>query len=205
MIAKLTGLIDSAAEDSLIINVGGVGYLVFCSVRTLNSLAAQGGSVSVFIETHVREDHIHLYGFADQFEQEWFKLLTTVQGVGAKVALAMLSITSPETLAQAIAAALTFTKVASTAASSGLCELITSSSPSYICTNLSARGDLSLLVIRPSATWDRWLSWNSRMPQPVLRSPGSIPSSFMVSKQFKNQTPRRAITSSEILKFAATR
>ncbi len=105
MIAKLTGLIDSAAEDSLIINVGGVGYLVFCSVRTLNSLAAQGGSVSVFIETHVREDHIHLYGFADQFEQEWFKLLTTVQGVGAKVALAMLSITSPETLAQAIAAA----------------------------------------------------------------------------------------------------
>ena len=105
MIAKLTGLIDSAAEDSLIINVGGVGYLVFCSVRTLNSLAAQGGSVSVFIETHVREDHIHLYGFADRFEQEWFKLLTTVQGVGAKVALAMLSITSPETLAQAIAAA----------------------------------------------------------------------------------------------------
>ena len=105
MIAKLTGLLDSTAEDSLIINVGGVGYLVFCSVRTLNTLSAQGGSISVFIETHVREDHIHLYGFADQFEQEWFKLLTTVQGVGAKVALAMLSITAPDALMQAIAAA----------------------------------------------------------------------------------------------------
>ena len=105
MIAKLTGLLDSTAEDSLIINVGGVGYLVFCSVRTLNTLSAQGGSISVFIETHVREDHIHLYGFADQLEQEWFKLLTTVQGVGAKVALAMLSITAPDALMQAIAAA----------------------------------------------------------------------------------------------------
>jgi len=105
MIAKLTGLVDSTAEDSLIINVGGVGYLVFCSVRTLNTLAAKRGSVSVFIETHVREDHIHLYGFAEQFEQEWFKLLITVQGVGAKVALAMLSITAPDTLAQAIATA----------------------------------------------------------------------------------------------------
>ena len=104
MIAKLTGLIDSAGEDAMIINVGGVGYQVFCSARTLNTLAAQGGTVSVFVETHVREDHIHLYGFADQFEQEWFKLLTMVQGVGAKVALALLSVTTPEALAQAVAA-----------------------------------------------------------------------------------------------------
>ena len=66
MIAKLTGLIESTAEDSLIIDVQGVGYHVFCAVRTLNSVAAQGGPVSIYIETHVREDHIHLYGFADQ-------------------------------------------------------------------------------------------------------------------------------------------
>ena len=102
MIAKLTGLVDSTAEDSLIINVGGVGYLVFCSVRTLNTLSAQGGSVSVFIETHVREDHIHLYGFADQFEQEWFKLLTTVQGVGARVGLGILSALAPNQLTHAV-------------------------------------------------------------------------------------------------------
>jgi len=104
MIAKLTGIIDSTSEDSLIIDVSGVGYHVFCSVRTLNAVAAQGGTVSIYIETHVREDHIHLYGFADQYEQAWFKLLTTVQGVGAKVALAMLSVIAPDALAQAIAA-----------------------------------------------------------------------------------------------------
>ena len=104
MIAKLTGLIDSTAEDSLIIDVKGVGYHVFCSVRTLNTVAAQDGPVSIYIETHVREDHIHLFGFADQHEQAWFKLLTTVQGVGAKVALAMLSVIAPDALAQAIAA-----------------------------------------------------------------------------------------------------
>ena len=104
MIAKLSGIIDSASEDSLIIDVGGVGYHVFCSGRTLNAVATTGGTVSLFIETHVREDHIHLFGFSDQHEQAWFKLLTTVQGVGAKVALAILSVIAPDALAQAIAA-----------------------------------------------------------------------------------------------------
>ena len=104
MIAKLSGTIDSTSEGSLIIDVGGVGYHVFCSGRTRDVMAATGGKVSLYIETHVREDHIHLFGFSDQHEQAWFKLLTTVQGVGARVALAMLSVIAPDALAQAIAA-----------------------------------------------------------------------------------------------------
>ena len=104
MIAKLTGLVDSTGEDYVIIDVGGVGYSVFCSNRTLNMLATATGTVSVMIETHVREDHIHLYGFADEAERAWFKLLITVQGVGAKVCLAIVSVLSPDNLVQAIAA-----------------------------------------------------------------------------------------------------
>ena len=105
MIARLTGLIYQQSDGSIIIDVGGVGYLVFCSKRTLNVLIGQGDVVSLYVETHVREDHIHLYGFADRLEQEWFGLLTTVQGVGAKVALAILSVSPPEVLAQTVGAA----------------------------------------------------------------------------------------------------
>jgi len=104
MIAKLTGVIDSSGEGWLIIDVAGVGYLVFCSSRTLGQLTTMSGPVSVLIETHVREDHIHLYGFADAGERDSYKLITTVQGVGAKVGLAILSVLSPDELAQAIAA-----------------------------------------------------------------------------------------------------
>jgi holliday junction DNA helicase RuvA len=104
MIAKLTGLIDSAATDSAIIDVGGVGYLVFCSAKTLNRLPARGSVASLLIETHVREDHIHLFGFADEAERDWFRLLTTVQGVGAKLALAILGVHAAHELAQVIAA-----------------------------------------------------------------------------------------------------
>ncbi len=103
MIAKLTGAIDSAGSDSAIVDVNGVGYLVFCSARTLGKLPAKGAPVSLLIETHVREDHIHLYGFADTSEREWFRLLTTVQGVGAKLGLAILGALSPDDLARAIA------------------------------------------------------------------------------------------------------
>ena len=103
MIAKLTGVVDSAGSDSAIIDVNGVGYLVFCSGRTLGKLPAKGAPVSLLIETHVREDHIHLYGFADTGEREWFRLLTTVQGVGAKLGLAILGALSPDDLARAIA------------------------------------------------------------------------------------------------------
>ncbi len=104
MIAKLTGLLDSIGEGWAVIDVSGVGYLVFCSARTLGRLPGPGGQASVRIETHVREDHIHLYGFGDETERDWFRMLTTVQGIGAKVALGLLSVMAPDQLATAIAA-----------------------------------------------------------------------------------------------------
>ncbi|MAF47491.1 MAG: Holliday junction branch migration protein RuvA [Rhodospirillales bacterium] len=104
MIAKLTGVLDTSGEDWAVIDVGGVGYLVFCSSRTLGRIAGIAGAVSLYIETHVREDHIHLYGFADASERQGFRLLTTVQGVGAKVALGILSVLTTDALAQAVAA-----------------------------------------------------------------------------------------------------
>lgn len=103
MIAKLKGIVDSITDDAAVIDVHGVGYLVFCSGRTLRRLVV-GEPAALVIETHVREDHIHLYGFVDVLEREWFKLLTTVQGVGARVGLAILSVVPPETVGQAIAA-----------------------------------------------------------------------------------------------------
>ena len=104
MIARLTGLIDAATAEGVVLDVNGVGYLVFCSPRTLARLPAKGAPASLLVETHVREDHIHLYGFADVAERDWFRLLTTVQGVGAKLAQAVLGVLSPDDLARAIAA-----------------------------------------------------------------------------------------------------
>jgi Holliday junction DNA helicase RuvA len=103
MIGKLRGRIDELAEDHALIDVGGVGYVAFCSGRTLSALAGHEFA-ELLIITHVREDHIHLYGFADAFERDWFNLLTTVQGVGAKMALGLLGTFAPEQIAQAIAA-----------------------------------------------------------------------------------------------------
>lgn len=103
MIARLSGILAEADEGSAIVDVGGVGYLVFCSARTLSRLPPQGESVRLEIETHVREDHIHLYGFFDAAERAWFRLLVTVQGVGARVALAILSVMSADELILAIA------------------------------------------------------------------------------------------------------
>jgi len=104
MIGKLKGLVDTVGEDSAIIDVSGVGYLIFASRRTLSALPPEGEAVSLLIETHVREDHIHLFGFWDVAERDWFRLLGTVQGVGARMALAILSVLKPDELAQAIAA-----------------------------------------------------------------------------------------------------
>jgi Holliday junction DNA helicase RuvA len=104
MIGKLSGRIDNVSGSHVILDVSGVGYVVTCSARTLRNIGAVGEAASLRIETHVREDAINLYGFADTVEQDWFRLLTTVQGVGAKVALAILGSVSPEQLAQAIAA-----------------------------------------------------------------------------------------------------
>lgn len=104
MIGKLSGRIDSVSGSHIILDVNGVGYVVTCSARTLRNIGAVGEAASLRIETYVREDAINLYGFADIVEQDWFRLLTTVQGVGAKVALAILGSLSPEQLAQAIMA-----------------------------------------------------------------------------------------------------
>lgn len=102
MIAKLTGTLDSIYEGFIILDVGGVGYRVFCSAKTIGKLPTKGGAVSLMIETQVREDHIHLIGFADATEQQTFGYLSTVQGVGAKVALAILSALSPDDIQMAV-------------------------------------------------------------------------------------------------------
>ena len=103
MIGKLKGIVDSYGEDFIILDVGGVGYQVHCSMRTLQAIPSPGTAATLSIETHVREDHIKLYGFASDSEREWFRLLQTVQGVGAKVALAVLGTLKPSELASAIA------------------------------------------------------------------------------------------------------
>jgi holliday junction DNA helicase RuvA len=102
VIAKLAGIVDSIGEDGAVIDVGGVGYLMFCSTRTIGRLPPAGSPARLLIETHVREDHIHLYGFIDAAERDWFRLLMTVQGVGARLALSILSAVTPEQLALAI-------------------------------------------------------------------------------------------------------
>ncbi len=103
MIARLSGRLDSVAPDGIVIDVGGVGYLVSVSARTLSALPPAGSAVSLFVETMVREDAITLYGFIDTAERAAFRTLLTVQGVGAKIALGLLGTLSPEALAAAIA------------------------------------------------------------------------------------------------------
>ena len=105
MIAQLTGRIEAMADGTCIVDVNGVGYLVHASSRTLAALPQPPAPAKVLVETHVREDAILLYGFADSAERDWFRLLTTVQGVGGKVALSLLSALSPRDLVAAIAAA----------------------------------------------------------------------------------------------------
>jgi holliday junction DNA helicase RuvA len=103
MIGKLKGIIDSYGEDFIVLDVNGVGYLVQCSARTLQELPGVGQPTTLSIETYVREDQIRLFGFRTDVEREWFRLLQTVQGVGAKVALSVLGTLKPADLASAIA------------------------------------------------------------------------------------------------------
>jgi Holliday junction DNA helicase RuvA len=103
VIARLKGVVESIDTDSAVIDVGGVGYLVSASARTLRDLSA-GATVTVLVETIVREDAIALYGFLDSGERDWFRILTTVQGVGARVALSILSTLAPDEIARAIVA-----------------------------------------------------------------------------------------------------
>ena len=104
MIAKLRGVLDSVGDGWAVVDVGGVGYLTYCSAGTLASMPARGQDVSLTIETVVREDHIHLYGFASEQERDWFRLLQTVQSVGARLALAILGALPVTELAACIAA-----------------------------------------------------------------------------------------------------
>jgi Holliday junction DNA helicase RuvA len=103
MIGKLKGIVDSYGEDYIILDVGGVGYQVHCSARTLQALPSPREAATLSIETHVREDQIKLFGFASDLEREWFRLLQTVQGVGAKVAMSVLGTLRPSELASAVA------------------------------------------------------------------------------------------------------
>ena len=103
MIGKLKGVVDSFGEDWVILDVQGVGYQVHCSSRTMGALPGEGEATSLAIETHVRETEIKLYGFTADLERNWFRLLQNVQGVGARVALAILGTLTPGELASAIA------------------------------------------------------------------------------------------------------
>lgn len=104
MIAKLSGILDSIGTDTAVIDVGGVGYLISASRRTLEALGRPGTSVRVVVETLMRDDRLQLFGFADTGERDWFRLLTTVQGVGPRMALAVLSVLDPTAIAMAVAA-----------------------------------------------------------------------------------------------------
>jgi Holliday junction DNA helicase RuvA len=103
MIGKLKGIVDSHGEDFVILDVHGVGYIVHCSGRTLQKLPRPGEAAALAIETHMREDSIKLFGFASETERDWFRLLQSVQGVGAKVALAIQTALDVAELASAIA------------------------------------------------------------------------------------------------------
>ncbi len=104
MIAKLTGIVDTIGDSFLILDVGGIGYFVSCSSRTLGNTGSQGDRITLLIETVMRAESLHLYGFENQEEQNCFRLLTTVQGVGMRMALALLSALSPLDIFQAIMA-----------------------------------------------------------------------------------------------------
>lgn len=102
MIGKLTGIVDHVAEDHAILDVGGVGYLVHCPASTLSRLS-EGANASLIIETRITDETIKLYGFSSPSEREWFRLLQSVQNVGARVALAVLTALSPRDLEKALA------------------------------------------------------------------------------------------------------
>lgn len=104
MISKLSGLLDSVHENYLILDVQGVGYQVYASSSTLAQCTGTGEPLSLLIDTHVREDYIHLFGFRSAAEQQWFRLLISVQGVGAKAAMNILTACPPDQIGFAIAA-----------------------------------------------------------------------------------------------------
>jgi Holliday junction DNA helicase RuvA len=158
MIGKLKGIIDSYGEDFVILDVNGVGYLVHCSARTLQALPASGEPVTMAIETHVREDQIRLFGFLSDGERAWFRLLQTVQGVGTKVALAVLGTLKPADLASAIA----LRDKAMVARTPGVGPKVAERIVTELKDKAPAYADLDPAVIRLSGAVDE-----RRAPQPV--------------------------------------
>ena len=158
MIGKLKGLIDSYGEDYVILDVGGVGYQVHCSGRTLQALPAPGEATVLSIETYVREDQIKLFGFRTDHEREWFRLLQTVQGVGAKVALSVLGTLKPGELASAIA----LRDKAMVARSPGVGPKVAERIVTELKDKAPAYADVDPAVVRLSGAVDE-----RRAPQPV--------------------------------------
>ena len=158
MIGKLKGLIDSYGEDFVIVDVGGVGYVVHCSARTLQALPAPGEPAVLAIETYVREDQIRLFGFRSDVEREWFRLLQTVQGVGAKVALSVLCTLKPADLASAIA----LRDKAAVARTPGVGPKVAERIVTELKDKAPAYADLDPAVVRLSGQVDE-----RRAPQPV--------------------------------------
>jgi Holliday junction DNA helicase RuvA len=158
MIGKLKGIIDTYGEDHVILDVNGVGYLVHCSTRTLQALPAAGEPVMLAIETHVREDQIRLFGFETDVEREWFRLLQTVQGVGAKVALSVLGTLKPAELASAIA----LRDKAMVARSPGVGPKVAERIVTELKDKAPAYADVDPAVVRLSGAVDE-----RRAPQPV--------------------------------------
>jgi Holliday junction DNA helicase RuvA len=158
MIGKLKGIVDSYGEDFVILDVGGVGYQVQCSARTLHELPASGQPAVLSIETYVREDQIRLFGFSSDVEREWFRLLQTVQGVGAKVALSVLGTLKPGELASAIA----MRDKASVARTPGVGPKVAERIVTELKDKAPAYANLDPAVVRLSGQVDE-----KRAPQPV--------------------------------------
>jgi Holliday junction DNA helicase RuvA len=158
MIGKLKGIVDSYGEDFVILDVGGVGYQVQCSARTLHALPASGQPAVLSIETYVREDQIRLFGFTSDIEREWFRLLQTVQGVGARVALSVLGTLRPAELASAIA----MRDKAMVARTPGVGPKVAERIVTELKDKAPAYADLDPAVVRLSGALD-----DRRAPQPV--------------------------------------
>jgi holliday junction DNA helicase RuvA len=158
MIGKLKGIVDTYGEDFVILDVGGVGYQVQCSTRTLQELPASGQPAVLSIETYVREDQIRLFGFTSDVEREWFRLLQTVQGVGARVALSVLGTLRPAELASAIA----LRDKATVARTPGVGPKVAERIVTELKDKAPAYADLDPAVVRLSGAVD-----DRRAPQPV--------------------------------------
>ncbi len=158
MIGKLKGIIDSYGDDFVVVDVNGVGYVVHCSSRTLQSLPAPGEPVVIAIETHVREDQIRLFGFTSDIEREWFRLLQTVQGVGTRVALSVLGTLKPGELATAVA----MRDKASVARTPGVGPKVAERIVTELKDKAPAYADIDPAVVRLSGSLDE-----KRAPQPL--------------------------------------